>query len=131
MGVDKDGKHAASPVGLDESHPAHVRCEVVDRSGARKRLVTSLGFAQRQNQILRAGGDLMPLLQRLDVDSTDCAALFEQSSYEVSTDEASAAGDNDQLLRPQERPTPSQGRSHVYTTLPRKLRADLPRRLVI
>ena len=86
-------------MGLDEAHAAHVGGEVVDHPGALGGGPAGLEQGEVAHLVLDAGGLLIPLGERLHVDGADpgVAALL-QDANQVTTDEATGTGDDDEII---------------------------------
>ena len=92
MRVDEHGQHAQRLVVLDEAHPAHVGGEVVDVLGTCQRFRAGLlENVRSRNHVLSGVVDLVPLVEGLEIDHPDFAALIQQIEDEMTSDEASAA----------------------------------------
>ena len=68
---DEHREHALGLVELDEAHAAHVRGKLIYLVGAFTRLLAVTLFREIKLEVLDAVVDLMPLVQRLDVDAAD------------------------------------------------------------
>ena len=99
VGADQHRQHALGLVGLDEAHAAHVGGEVVDHPGALGGGPARLEQGEVAHLVLDARGLLVPLGERLHVDGADLgmAALL-QDANQVTADEATGSGDDDQII---------------------------------
>ena len=81
-------QHAIGLVGFDEAHASHVRREHVDGVHT-PNCFTAIGeLGQIQPAGLGTVCDLVPLIQRLDVDRADANALFGERPCEITPDES-------------------------------------------
>lgn len=86
-------------MGFDETHAAHVSGEVVDVVGAFERRHAVVAQGQVQLEVLDIGVDLVPLALWLDVNRAHPGvALVEEALDEVPTDEAAAAGNDNEIV---------------------------------
>ncbi len=96
--VDERAEHAEGLVVLDEAHAAHVGREVVDARAARDRRCAGVDSAQVENHGLHAVVNLVPVVERLDVDRDDrVRARILEVLDEVAADEAARTRDEDPL----------------------------------
>ncbi len=98
MRIDQHRQHAQRLVVLDETHPTHVGGKVVDIVGMGECLRAGALHAQIRNRVLRVLMNLVPLIERLEVYRPDSVALAQQVGDEMAPDEASTAGDYNQII---------------------------------
>ncbi len=97
VGVDQNREHAQGLVVLDEAHAAHVGGEVIDIIRVDKRLYAGILETKIRDDIFRTLTNLIPLVERLEIDRSNLVAFAQQVRSEMATDEASAACDYDQI----------------------------------
>src|SRR5664279_45935 len=97
MGVDEDREHAERLVVLDETHSAHVRREVVDLRCAVDHDRAIACPAEVEFDALSVVVDLVPVPGWLDVRCPYSEALVEQTTDEMSSDEAPATRDDHEI----------------------------------
>ncbi len=86
-------------MGLDEAHAAHVGGQVVDHAGALGGGPAGLEQGEVAHLVLDAGRLLVPLGERLHVDGADPAvAALLQDAHQVTTDEATRASDDHEII---------------------------------
>ena len=72
MRVDQDAEHTKRFVMFDEAYPAHVRCEVIDFAYvAGHSSLAGSTILEIKRQVLDVFKKLIPLFERLDIDSAN------------------------------------------------------------
>ena len=101
MRVDQNAAQTLDPETLNETHAAHVCCEIVDLDRAFDGADGVLLLAQIHGKAFHARDTLVPLGQRLAVDGPDArvAEIVEIASQRTG-DEPAGAGDDDQVIGP-------------------------------
>ena len=95
MRVDQHGQHAQSFVVFDEAHAAHVGGELKDNLGAGGGQEAGIFILQVEGEALYVVGDLVPLVERFDVDgANDLDAVVEQVLHEMAADESAGTADD-------------------------------------
>src|SRR3954467_2394607 len=96
MGVDQDGQHTKRLIVFDEADASHICSKIIHDVGAGKRLITRAPLLKVKAQVLDFGKQLMPLIQRFDIDRTKFfAALMKQIRDQVATDKSAASANDD------------------------------------
>ena len=94
MGVDQHAQRAKRLVVFDETHPAHVGREVVNKIDIGDGAFATFLFPKIELQIFRFRKHLKPLLKRFHVDHAHFRALFEQIGDKMTANEAAPAADH-------------------------------------
>src|SRR5690349_8332627 len=95
MRVDQHADHAQALVVLDEPHAAHVAGEVIDGVHPLDGLERGIAQVQIRNDVFGFRMNLIPLLERLDIDTAHLAvSLVEQFSDQMPADESAPAANN-------------------------------------
>ena len=92
-------QHAFGFVSLDEAHAAHISGEVVDHARIPRGGATGIEKGEVSNLVVDARGLLIPLVQRLSVDSADIGvATLLQHANQMAADETTGAGDDHEII---------------------------------
>src|SRR5215469_2869192 len=95
MRVDEHAQHAERFIVLDETHPAHVGREIVNKIDIRHSALAALTVAQIELQTFGLGKHLKPFLERLHINRANFFSLAKKIGYQMTTDKASAATNYD------------------------------------
>ena len=99
VGVDENGAEAFHAEAFDKTHAAHVGGEIVNLDGAFADAVAIILIADIQAEVFHAGHREIPLIERFLVHGADAGeAFFLEVPGEVAGDEATGAGDDDQVI---------------------------------
>jgi hypothetical protein len=104
MGAWEYRQHAQSLVVLYEPHSAHVCGELVHLCGTVGNPTAVAEVGQVTDDVLDVGDDLMPLRQRLRVHSAYALALRPKIRDEMTADETSASGDQNEFVGHEQTP---------------------------
>ena len=97
--VDEDRAQALDAVALDEAHAAHVGGQVVDLDRPLAGPGAVVADADVEDEVLDAGGPLVPLVEGLLVDGPDAReALVVEVADERPGDEAAGPGDDEEVV---------------------------------
>src|SRR5687768_1242225 len=99
MYIDKRRTHAFHAETLDESHPAHIRSQVIDFDRILHGTSTGVALTQIQAQVLHTGNALVPVGQRLLVHGADAGeAEVVEIAYQRTADKPACSGNDDQAI---------------------------------
>ena len=82
-------------MGLNESHPAHVRGKIEDLVAPIHRLITVFLDAQVEDHVFDAGVDLIPLIQWLDIHCAHPMSHGVQCFCGMAADKSAGSSNND------------------------------------
>src|SRR5437016_894171 len=95
MGVDQHAQHAKRFVVFDETHPAHVGGEIVNKIDIRHRALATFLLAKIELQIFRFRKHLKPFRERFHIDRPDGFTLAKEIGHEMAADETASAANYD------------------------------------
>ena len=94
MRIDQHREHAPGAIRFDETHTAHVRCQIVDVLRVPSGFQARFAPAQVEPEILGSRQELEPVMPGLHVDGAHPpVAIGDQVGDQVAADEAAGAGD--------------------------------------
>ncbi len=98
--VDQHRQHAQGAIVLDEPHATHVRRQVVNHARTTQRSIAGVLLLEVEPQVFHIWEDLVPLVDRLEVDSTNSVmTLTQEIGDQVTADEAARATHDHDLVR--------------------------------
>src|SRR5665213_3234916 len=94
MGVNQHAEHAERLVVFDKSHSSHVSGEVVNDASFSHCLLTGFFLTQVKRDVFGFWKYLKPVRPRFHVDTPNGRTLLQESSNEMTADEAPGAANN-------------------------------------
>jgi len=99
MRIDKDASQALHTESLDEAHAAHVRGQIIDFRRSLANAPTGVLRTTIEAKMFRVGKTLIPFPKRFLIHCADTfEALITEIFDQMSADEATGTGDNDENI---------------------------------